>query len=272
MSRYLPGTDPATMTTAGLPAGSSLQSILAQLIANRNGGGTATSLGALADRPEPSVNPGLAEDAVAGRPVSERFPGTGGLTPMIGPPRSGYSPPGGTGNVTSTDSIPGFDISHITNTPSFGRGFGRSGGMPMPYGSSFTRNDYFNRFGQMSPMRGGFGGMMGMGLGGGFGMGYPQMGGYGYGFGQGMGGFSRPSYGGYGGFGNPYGGYGGFSNPMMGMGLGSYGMNQSQPMNQFQDMRSMTAQQQPAMNSFQPMQSAQQQANPYQQQYQQAFY
>lgn len=131
---------------------------------------------------------------------------------------------------------------------------------------------------------GGYGGMMGMGLGGGFGMGYPQMGGYGYGFGQGMGGFSRPNYGGYGGFGNPYGGYGGFSNPMMGMGLGSMGGmlgglggytaggSQSQPMNQFQDMRSMTAQQQPAMNSFQPMQSAQQQANPYQQQYQQAFY
>ena len=136
---------------------------------------------------------------------------------------------------------------------------------------------------------GGFGGMMGMGLGGGFGMGYPQMGGYGYGFGQGMGGFSRPSYGGYGGFGNPYGGYGGFSNPMMGMGLGSMGSmlgglggytaggSQSQPMNMFQDMRTM--QQQPAMNSFQPLLPAQQQAQPqaqqatpYQQQFQQAFY
>ena len=263
MSSYLPGTDPATMTTAGLPAGSGLRSLLQQLFANRNGGGTAI------DRPEPSVNPGLAEDAVAGRPVSEIFDlqdlvedgSLGGMTPMIGPPRGpgGYNP----NQIEGRPQMPRF------GSPSFyqqrqPRGYGGFGG--------------FGGF----PSRG-FGGMMGMGLGGGFGMGYPQMGGYGYGFGQGMGGFSRPSYGGYSGFGNPYGGYGGFSNPMMGMGLGSmsnmigglnsYGMNQTQPMNQFQDMRSMQAnpyqgQAQPAM----PMQSAQQQANPYQAQYQQTFY
>lgn len=257
MSRYLPGTDPAIMTTAGAPAGmpGNIRSLLDQLYSQYKENPTGLPS---TTRPEPAVNPGVAEDAVQ-QPRSrfdlqdliER-----GMTPMIGP--GGYSPD----QIEGRPRVP---------RPGFG------GGMPMPYGYQPRQPRGFGGYG-------GFGGMMGMGLGGGFGMGYPQMGGYGYGFGQGMGGFSRPNYGGYGGFGNPYGGYGGFSNPMMGMGLGSMGGmlgglggytaggSQSQPMNQFQDMRSMTAQQQPAMNSFQPMQSAQQQANPYQQQYQQAFY
>ena len=92
MSSYLPGTDPATTTTAGLPGGSRLQSLLAQLFANRS---DPTNL-MPGNRPEPAVNPGLTReefvDAVAGRrptiggsvnsELSESFPGT---TPMIGP-------------------------------------------------------------------------------------------------------------------------------------------------------------------------------------------
>lgn len=177
---------------------------------------------------------------------------------------------GGIRPVTSNSAFP---LGSIYNNPGMvGSGGGRmmnpSMYQQLPRNMPFMYNRQPSFGGFPSRGFGGFGGMMGMGLGGGFGMGYPQMGGYGYGFGQGMGGFSRPSYGGYGGFGGSYGGYGGFSNPMMGMGLGSYGMNQTQPMNQFQDMRSMQAQAQPAM----PMQSAQQQANPYQAQYQQSFY
>ena len=277
MSSYLPGTDPSIMTTAGPPSGFNFPSFLQQLFRNR--GTTQPS-----EQPRVDFGGGLATEP------RRSDDGSGGTIAEIGDPRrgfGGYSPPGGTGGVTSTSSIPGYN-------PSYTDG-GRGGRNALTYASIYG-------FGQPRQPRGfgGFGGyggmgmnpMMGMGLGGGFGMGYPQMGGFGYGFGQGMGGFPRGGYGGFGGFGNRFGGYGGmggfgmspyqnqFQNQgMMNQGLGAYnrGMMENQRMigtlQPQQQQQVAQPQVQPQQQPMQAQQQAQQvTATPYQQQFQQAFY
>jgi len=269
MSSYLPGTDPSIMTTAGAPSGFNFSSLLQQILKNR---GISSSLSQPSEQPRNDFGGGLAMEP----PRSDD--GSGGMLAEFSTPRRGFGGYGGSGNVTSTNSIPGFNISHIDGGP--------GGRNASTYASIYG-------FGQPRQPRGfgGYGGMgmnpmMGMGLGGGFGMGYPQMGGFGYGFGQGMGGFPRGGYGGFGGFGNRFGGYGGMGGygmspyqnqfGQMNQGLGAYnrGMMENQRMvGTLQPQQQQQVAQPQVQPQQQPMQAQQQAtATPYQQQFQQAFY